>query len=575
MSSKTPLFDLALDKILSSLAPHTRTCAETGEAFEITDKDIEFCRLLRVPPPTLTWWAAIRHKRAFVGGFDLFRRSASDGTSVVTMYDPESFAHFLPTETWHSDAFDPLASGFSVKPSESFLSQLDQLWRTFPWPALQRDLRSENSDWSNYFISTKNAYNCWETGYSEDVYYTDMSGYMKQCSDLFVCINCEWCYDDANCQKCYRVHFSEQCEQGTDLFFCLGCKSCSDCFGCTNLFHKSYCFLNEQLTPDAYRERLRAIDLSDSRVVEEWRLKIKQEYWSKAYRCGAHMQNAEQSLGDNITNSKDVLGISIWDSERVFKGILTVAGKDCYYTDGSMQQERCYSDMDSLPGSECRMTIWCCSCIDMEYSTLCTNCEHCFGCVGLRHKKFCILDKQYTEEEYWPLVDAIRTAMLERGEYGEFLPYTSSPLAYNNSAAMIFFPIEEQEARQLGARWYTFPHEATQNESADAIPFKLADTDDSILKRTFCCPVSGRAFRFVKPELEFHREMNLALPRVHPTVRRSTRAAQQFPMQLHPRTCAMCKTSMLSRIPPSFAAPVLCQECYGQAVIGEKEAPKM
>src|SRR3990167_8934178 len=36
----------------------------------------------------------------------------------------------------------------------------------------------------------------------------------------------------------------------------------------------------------------------------------------------------------------------------------------------------------------------------LEYCINCYNCENCFGCVGLRNKKYCIFNKQYTEEEY-------------------------------------------------------------------------------------------------------------------------------------------------------------------------------
>ena len=32
---------------------------------------------------------------------------------------------------------------------------------------------------------------------------------------------------------------------------------------------------------------------------------------------------------------------------------------------------------------------------------------HCFGCVGFKHKQYCILNKQYTKEEYEKLVQKI------------------------------------------------------------------------------------------------------------------------------------------------------------------------
>ncbi|MBU1757666.1 hypothetical protein KKG31_00495 [Patescibacteria group bacterium] len=41
---------------------------------------------------------------------------------------------------------------------------------------------------------------------------------------------------------------------------------------------------------------------------------------------------------------------------------------------------------------------------DMLYCESCDACENCFGCVSLRNKSYCILNKQYTQEEYENLV---------------------------------------------------------------------------------------------------------------------------------------------------------------------------
>ena len=50
----------------------------------------------------------------------------------------------------------------------------------------------------------------------------------------------------------------------------------------------------------------------------------------------------------------------------------------------------------------------------------CRNINNCFACVGLRKKRFCIFNVQYSEEEYWQRVDELKCVMLERGEYGEY-----------------------------------------------------------------------------------------------------------------------------------------------------------
>ena len=39
-------------------------------------------------------------------------------------------------------------------------------------------------------------------------------------------------------------------------------------------------------------------------------------------------------------------------------------------------------------------------CINSMFLTSCLNLQNCLGCVNLRHKNYCIFNKQYSKEEY-------------------------------------------------------------------------------------------------------------------------------------------------------------------------------
>jgi predicted small metal-binding protein len=54
-----------------------------------------------------------------------------------------------------------------------------------------------------------------------------------------------------------------------------------------------------------------------------------------------------------------------------------------------------------------------------QYCVNCHGSSDLFGCVGLRKKQYCILNKQYTKEEYEELVPKIIEHMNE-------MPYTDS-----------------------------------------------------------------------------------------------------------------------------------------------------
>src|SRR3989338_5216399 len=40
------------------------------------------------------------------------------------------------------------------------------------------------------------------------------------------------------------------------------------------------------------------------------------------------------------------------------------------------------------------------NCRDIWFSRDCEDCDHCFGCANLRHKKYCFFNEQLTREEY-------------------------------------------------------------------------------------------------------------------------------------------------------------------------------
>ena len=80
-----------------------------------------------------------------------------------------------------------------------------------------------------------------------------------------------------------------------------------------------------------------------------------------------------------------------------------------------------YNNLCCLYTNNCRYS---------SYMDSCEGCQYCFGCVGLRKKQYCVLNKQYTKEEYESLVEKIKGNMKERGEWGNFFPLSSAYCGY-------------------------------------------------------------------------------------------------------------------------------------------------
>ena len=62
------------------------------------------------------------------------------------------------------------------------------------------------------------------------------------------------------------------------------------------------------------------------------------------------------------------------------------------------------------------------NCQDILYSFSLKNCHNCIGCDGIKNSSYCILNKQYTKEEYEKLKEHIINELKEKDLYGLMMP---------------------------------------------------------------------------------------------------------------------------------------------------------
>lgn len=70
--------------------------------------------------------------------------------------------------------------------------------------------------------------------------------------------------------------------------------------------------------------------------------------------------------------------------------------------------EKCYECVDSRKCFSSTYLIDSYSSTDCHYSAFLNSCTDCFGCVALTHKKYCILNIQYSKSEYFKKVDELK-----------------------------------------------------------------------------------------------------------------------------------------------------------------------
>lgn len=415
-------------------------CAKCKNEFSLSATLKEFLNDRNLPYPTLCpdckdqRRASFRNERHFYP-----RRCDLCGKAIVTMYGSDSPYHVLCGDCWWSDKWDACGIGRDFVFGESFFEQYSDLMKEARWLYLF-GTRNVNSEYVNQETDDKNCYYNAGGHFNEDCYYNTYAIWSKDTVDGYWDIKCEVCYECIQCERCFDCDFCQDCEGCSVCDFCKECISCENCFGCYGLRHKKFQAFNKQFTEEEYKKFLKenrkkyVLDSKKQNEILDHFLIFPQPF--------AHYKRVENSTGDYLLNTKNTsnsfLAENTWDCENLYVGLEL---KNCFDCTSFAWAELCYEVGSSIELYDCQ---FCSSTINVKYGQYCYQCqnsEHLFGCSGVKGKKFCILNKQYSENEYFERKASIIEQMKAFGEYGEFFPMELSPFRYTDSVANDYFPM--------------------------------------------------------------------------------------------------------------------------------------
>ena len=92
----------------------------------------------------------------------------------------------------------------------------------------------------------------------------------------------------------------------------------------------------------------------------------------------------------------------------------------------------------------------------VAYSIHVHHANNMFGCISATSGEYCILNKQYTKQEYEELSKKLIHHMQATGERGEFFPLEMSPFGYDETVANEYFPLSQAEAAVQGRDFSTY-----------------------------------------------------------------------------------------------------------------------
>jgi len=458
----------------------TRICQNCGKRFTIEPEDFEFYQKINVPPPTFCPDCRLQRRMSFYNLRKLYKRKCDfSGKSLISIYHPDGPYKVYHQEIWHSDKWDPVSYGREYDFSRPFFEQFDKLMKEIPWPHKLLDMGNVNCDYCVGTLYSKNCYMC-AISFSEDCLYVyGMKD--KNSIDCLYLQGGELCYENIDCNNNYKVFFSQYTDNCIESAFLYNCRNLSNCFCCVNLRNKSYHIFNKPYSKEEYKKEIQKYDLGSYQNL----LKIKKKFNKFKLQFPHKYANITKScnvIGNNIRNTKNCSycfdGFDMENCKYVF-----TAGqlKDSYDTfDSGANSQLLYEDvLVALKG--CYRVSFSVNvvegCRDVQYSMNCYNCHNLFGCIGLRHKSYCILNKQYTKESFHKLRTKIiehmnkmpyisRKSQIQNSKfqinsksqiqnskpkeiiyrYGEFFPPELSPFSYNETIAQEYFPLTKEKS---------------------------------------------------------------------------------------------------------------------------------
>jgi len=492
---------------------------------------------------------------------------------VVSMYSPNKPFKVWCYDCWFSDDWGGEDFALDYNPDKSFIEQFEELWRKVPKVSLIY-VRSPGSEYTNISADNKNCYFIIESSNNEDSIHSYWIQECRDVTDTSFASKCELTYESDDCYNSYKILYSKGCHDCATSYFLTDCKGCTDCIGCTNLRNKSNYIFNEPYEKQEYEKIKNELGLNTYSGVKNFREKYT-EFLKNKPRKFAEIIQAVNSTGSYMKNVKNCKScFHSYDAEDNKYGVhIWRNAKDTMDCDTAGRGvSRIYNSINAgIDNSNLICDALCWSCTFVEYSMYCFNSNNCFGCVGLRKKNYCILNKEYGKDEYEKIVDQIKNELKERGEYGQFFPSNLSCFGYNETPAYEQFPINKNEASEKGYKWEdtergTYGKETLKKEELpDIFP---SDFPRDITREIFACELCNKNYRVIPNEFLFYKKLDVPIPRLCPDCRHDRRMKSRGPNKLWHRSCMRegCSNEFETSYAPERPEIIYCEQCYQQEV---------
>jgi len=475
-------------------------------------------------------------------------------------------------DCWFADNWGGEDYAMDYDSSRSFLEQFEELWKKVPKVSLIY-VNSPGSEYINISADNKNCYMIVESSNNED---SINSYWIQECRDVVdtsFASKCELTYESDDCYNSYKLLYSKGCHDCSTSYFLTDCRGCSECIGCINLVNKTNYIFNQPYSKEEYKKIKNNLHLDTYEGVEAIREKYQDFILSKPRKFGEVLKTVN-STGNYMKNTKNChlcfhcydavdnkYGVHIWRNAKDTMDCDT-AGRNVSLMYNSINAG--IDNSNFISGAVC----W--TCTFVNYSMYCFNSNNIFGCVGLRKKDYCILNKQYSKEEYEKISNKIIKELTDNNFYGNFFLKKLSCFGYNETPAYEQFPLTKEQAISMGFKWEDTERGTYGKETKkiNQIPNSISDVDFDVSKEIFICESCNKNYKIIPNEFLFYQKLEIPIPRLCPDCRHKRRIKSRGPNKLWHRTCMKegCNNEFETSYSPDRPEIVYCESCYQKEV---------
>ncbi|MEI8269844.1 MAG: hypothetical protein WCG45_00585, partial [bacterium] len=378
-------------------------CQNCKNDFVIEQEDFNFYEKINVPPPT--WCSECRAIRrfSFQNTWNLYWRNCDKCNGrTLSLYSPLQNNTVYCQPCWWKDDWDGTEYSMDYNPEKPFLEQIEELSNKTPFSALTSLYTSDkNCEYANALAWCKDCYMCFWADFCDNVFYSSLLNTLKHSVDCVRGYFSELCYESIGLNRCYRTFFSEECDDCVDVWFSRNCYGCTNCVACVNLSGASNCIFNVKYSKEEYAEKIKEFDLESWKKINELNIKA-QEFWQtlpyRAYHGHSLNKNASGDYVYESKNSKEMYLANGAEDCKFCQFITVKPAKDCRdYSGWGNNAELIYeSTVVGENSSSVSFSYECWpDCLNLQYCIWNIAGKNNFGCVNLKRKQYCILNKQY------------------------------------------------------------------------------------------------------------------------------------------------------------------------------------